>query len=73
MHCLDLRRINVEEWMQGCKKVILQHGARPYVLTVTRRGKLILTAAETQLDTGSATTKPTTTYKSWLLLTAPSD
>lgn len=64
MHCLDLRRINVEEWMQGCKKVILQHGARPYVLTVTRRGKLILTAAETQLDTGSATTKPTTTYKS---------
>lgn len=46
MQCLDLRRINVEEWMQGCKKVILQHGARPYVLTITRRGKLILTAAE---------------------------
>ena len=50
MQCLDLRRINVEEWMQGCKKVILQHGSRPYVLTITRRGKLILTAAETPLD-----------------------
>lgn len=50
MQCLDLRRINVEEWMQGCKKVILQHGSRPYVLTITRRGKLILTAAETALD-----------------------
>ncbi|MFZ1341959.1 hemin uptake protein HemP [Thiothrix eikelboomii] len=49
MQCLDLRRINVEEWMQGCKKVIIQHGSRPYVLTITRRGKLILTAADTPL------------------------
>ncbi|TXH69210.1 MAG: hemin uptake protein HemP [Thiothrix sp.] len=57
MHCLDLRRINVEEWMQGCKKVILQHGSRPYVLTITRRGKLILTAADTQLDTESPASK----------------
>ena len=57
MHCLDLRRINVEEWMQGCKKVILQHGPRPYVLTITHRGKLILTAAETQLDAEALATK----------------
>lgn len=50
MSCLDLRRINLEEWMQGCKKIIIQHGSRPYVLTITRRGKLILTAADTSLD-----------------------
>ncbi len=64
MHCLDLRRINVEEWMQGCRKVILQHGTRPYVLTITRRGKLILTAAETQLGTESTVNKPDTNCKS---------
>ncbi len=64
MHCLDLRRINVEEWMQGCRKVILQHGTRPYVLTITRRGKLILTAAETQLGTESTVNKPYTNCKS---------
>lgn len=64
MHCLDLRRINVEEWMQGCRKIILQHGARPYVLTITRRGKLILTAAETELDTESTASKPDTNCKS---------
>lgn len=51
MSCLDLRRINLEEWMQGCKKIIIQHGSRPYVLTITSRGKLILTAADTSLDT----------------------
>ena len=51
MQGLDLRRIHLEEWMQGCKKVIIQHGARPYVLTITRRGKLILTAAPSQLVT----------------------
>lgn len=62
MQCLDLRRINVEEWMQGCKKVIIQHGSRPYVLTITRRGKLILTAAEIQTDALSA--KQADTYKS---------
>jgi hypothetical protein len=56
MQCLDLRKINVDEWMQGCKKVILQHGTRPYVLTLTRRGKLILTAAE--LSAEAAPTKP---------------
>ncbi|HPY39701.1 MAG TPA: hemin uptake protein HemP [Thiolinea sp.] len=52
----SLRQINVEEWMQGCKKVILQYGPRPYVLTITRRGKLILTAAET--DSATAQLKP---------------
>lgn len=57
MQCLDLRKINVDEWMQGCKKVILQHGSRPYVLTITRRGKLILTAAESSNESTPA--KPT--------------
>ena len=46
MQCIELRQINLEEWMRGCKKVILQHGTRPYLLTITRRGKLILTAAD---------------------------
>lgn len=64
MHCLDLRRINVEEWMQGCRKVILQHGTRPYILTITRRGKLILTAAENQLGTESTVNEPDTNCKS---------
>ncbi|PID50698.1 MAG: hypothetical protein CR991_00050 [Proteobacteria bacterium] len=43
-----LRRINLDELMNGGKKIILQHGQRPYFLTITRRGKLILTAAEEQ-------------------------
>ena len=25
----ELRRIHLEEWMRGCKKVILQHGNVP--------------------------------------------
>jgi hemin uptake protein HemP len=44
----ELRRINLEEWMRGCKKIILQHGKRPYFLTVTRRGNLILTSADAE-------------------------
>lgn len=39
-------RINLEELMQGCKKVVLQHGKRPYFLTITRKGNLILTKAD---------------------------
>ena len=38
--------VNLEELMRGCKKVILQHGKRPYFLTITRRGNLILTSAD---------------------------
>lgn len=40
------RHINLEELMRGCKKIILQHGQRPYYLTITRRGNLILTSAD---------------------------
>lgn len=41
---VEPKRINLEELMCGCKKIILQHGQRPYCLTITRRGNLILTA-----------------------------
>lgn len=44
------KRINLEDLMRGCKKIILQHGKRPYYLTITRRGNLILTAAEDDKD-----------------------
>ena len=31
--------------MADHKKIILQHNEKPYLLSITRRGKLILTAA----------------------------
>jgi hemin uptake protein HemP len=34
--------------MQGKKKIVLEHAGRPYLLSITRRGRLILTAAESQ-------------------------
>lgn len=43
---VEPKRINLEELMRGCKKIILQHGKRPYYLTITRRGNLILTSAD---------------------------
>ena len=43
--------VNLEELMRGCKKVILQHGKRPYFLTITRRGNLILTSADEDAKT----------------------
>jgi hemin uptake protein HemP len=43
--------VNLEELMRGCKKVILQHGKRPYFLTITRRGNLILTSADDDAET----------------------
>jgi len=46
----DLRRIDLEELMNGGRKVILQHGQRPYCLTITRKGNLILTAANEQQE-----------------------
>ena len=42
----QLPSFNLEELMRGCKKIILHHGQRPYYLTITRKGNLILTAAE---------------------------
>lgn len=47
---VEPHRINLEEWMRGCKKIILQHGKRPYYLTITRRGNLILTSADDDAD-----------------------
>ena len=41
----ELPCINLDNWMQGFKKIILKHGTRPYFLTITRKGNLILTAA----------------------------
>lgn len=41
----ELPCINLEDWMQGFKKIVLKHGSRPYLLTITRKGNLILTAA----------------------------
>ena len=41
-----LPSVNLEDLMRGCKKIILQHGTRPYCLTITRKGNLILTSAE---------------------------
>ncbi len=39
-------RINLKELMQGGRKLILEHGDKPYLLSITRKGKLILTAAD---------------------------
>lgn len=46
MNHTSLRKINLRELMSGGKKVILEHGERPYLLSITRKGKLILTAAD---------------------------
>lgn len=39
--CIDLKTI-----MADGKRVILKHGDKPYMLSITKRGKLILTAAD---------------------------
>ena len=38
--------VKVSSLMKGSKRVILQHGEKPYLLSITRRGKLILTLNE---------------------------
>ena len=38
--------INLADIMNGEKNVVLLHDEKRYALTITRRGKLILTAAE---------------------------
>lgn len=57
---VEPQAINLEELMRGCKKIILQHGKRPYYLTITRRGNLILTSAE---DAASKQPKPLASTK----------
>lgn len=39
-------KINLKELMRGSRKLILEHGDKPYLLSITRKGKLILTAAD---------------------------
>jgi len=41
-----LPNIDLKTVMADNKRVILKHGDKPYLLSITRRGKLILTAAE---------------------------
>lgn len=44
--------VSVADLMQGKKNVILLHDEKRYALNITRRGKLILTAAEdTKINT----------------------
>jgi len=38
--------VKVADLMNGKKNVVLLHDEKRYALTITRRGKLILTAAE---------------------------
>jgi hemin uptake protein HemP len=40
-----MKQIKLTELMQGDKQVILKHDDKLYKLSITRRGKLILTAA----------------------------
>ena len=42
----SLPSIKLKEIMADSKKIILKHGDKPYLLSITRRGKLILTASE---------------------------
>ncbi|RVU83325.1 hemin uptake protein HemP [Leucothrix sargassi] len=42
----NLPSIKLKELMADSKKIILKHGDKPYLLSITRRGKLILTASE---------------------------
>lgn len=39
-------KVKLQELMRGSKKLILEHGDKPYLLSITRKGKLILTAAD---------------------------
>lgn len=39
-------KIKLHELMRGSKKLILEHDDKPYMLSITRKGKLILTAAD---------------------------
>ncbi|GAA0416568.1 hypothetical protein GCM10009133_26290 [Cocleimonas flava] len=36
--------VDVSQLMNGQNKMILEHKEKPYLLSITRRGKLILTA-----------------------------
>ena len=46
MNLTDLSHIEVSKMMQGNTKAVLLHANKHYLLSITRRGKLILTLAE---------------------------
>lgn len=46
MSSKPLVKIKLQELMRGGKRLILEHGDKPYMLSITRKGKLILTAAD---------------------------
>ena len=45
MQTSKFREISVKDIMQGERQAIILHADKRYSLTITRRGKLILTAA----------------------------
>ncbi|MCB1638806.1 MAG: hemin uptake protein HemP [Thiothrix sp.] len=50
--------IDLNTLMRGQRRVLLRHGERPYQLSITRRGRLILTAADQDTDTAAAAAPP---------------
>jgi len=50
MNFSELRHIKVSNMMQGNKKAVLLHANKQYLLSITRRGKLILTVAESKTE-----------------------
>ncbi len=47
--------IDLKTLMCGQRRILLRHGERPYQLSITRRGRLILTAAPPDSDAATAT------------------
>ncbi|PID46563.1 MAG: hypothetical protein CSB47_03335 [Proteobacteria bacterium] len=60
MNTSELPSLNLKTIMAGQKQVILKHGNKPYLLSITRRGKLILTAAEFDGAEEIGSTQPST-------------
>ncbi len=50
MKLSELNHIDVSNMMQGNKMAVLMHNNKQYLLSITRRGKLILTIAEEKAD-----------------------
>ena len=48
MDISNLATIEVKELMKGAKQVLLLHAKKYYLLSITRKGKLILTLAEAE-------------------------
>lgn len=45
-----VKQLSVSKIMKGKRKIILNHANKEYMLSITRRGKLILTAADSVRD-----------------------